>query len=39
MQVAIARAIFGEAAITGRLPVTIAGVAERGAGISRDPKR
>jgi beta-N-acetylhexosaminidase len=38
MQVAVARAIFGEAAITGRLPVTIAGVAERGAGISREKK-
>jgi beta-N-acetylhexosaminidase len=39
MQVAVARAIFGETAITGRLPVTIAGVAERGSGISREKKR
>jgi beta-N-acetylhexosaminidase len=39
MQVAVVRAIFGEAAITGRLPVTIAGVAERGSGISKEPKR
>ena len=39
MQVAVARAIFGETAITGRLPVTIAGVAERGSGISRAKKR
>ena len=38
MQVAVVRAIFGEAAITGRLPVTIAGVAERGSGISKDRK-
>ncbi len=38
MQVAVARAIFGEAAITGRLPVSIAGVAERGSGISREKK-
>ena len=39
MQVAVVRAIFGEAAIGGRLPVTIAGVAERGSGISREKKR
>ena len=39
MQVAVARAIFGETPITGRLPVTIPGVAGRGAGISRDRKR
>jgi beta-N-acetylhexosaminidase len=38
MQVAVTRAIFGEASITGRLPVTIAGVAERGSGISRERK-
>ncbi|HEX9302865.1 MAG TPA: glycoside hydrolase family 3 protein [Thermoanaerobaculia bacterium] len=36
MQVAAARALFGETEITGRLPVTIPGVAERGSGI---PKR
>jgi beta-N-acetylhexosaminidase len=36
MQVAAARALFGETGITGRLPVTIPGVAERGSGI---PKR
>ncbi len=39
MQLAVARAIFGETAITGRLPVTIPGVAGRGAGISRDRNR
>jgi beta-N-acetylhexosaminidase len=39
MQVAVARAIFGESVISGRLPVTIPGVAERGSGISKDPKR
>jgi beta-N-acetylhexosaminidase len=39
MQVAVARAVFGETAITGRLPVTIAGVAGRGSGISKDKKR
>ena len=39
MQVAVARAIFGETAVTGRLPVTIAGVAERGSGTSRAKKR
>ena len=38
MQVAVARAIFGETPITGRLPVTIPGVAGRGAGISREIK-
>jgi beta-N-acetylhexosaminidase len=32
-QVAAARALFGEAEITGRLPVTIPGVAPRGSGI------
>jgi len=39
LQVAVVRAIFGEAAITGRLPVTIAGIAERGSGISKEAKR
>ena len=39
MQVAVARAIFGESVITGRLPVTIAGVAERGSGIRREKRR
>ena len=34
-QVAVARALFGEASVGGRLPVTIPGVAERGAGIER----
>jgi len=34
-QIAVARALFGEAAVGGRLPVTIPGVAERGAGIER----
>jgi beta-N-acetylhexosaminidase len=36
MQAAAARALFGETAITGRLPVTIPGVAQRGSGISRE---
>ena len=35
MQAAAARALFGEAAIEGRLPVTIPAIAERGAGISK----
>jgi beta-N-acetylhexosaminidase len=35
VQVAAARALFGEAPIAGRLPVTIPGVAERGSGIER----
>lgn len=39
MQVAAARALFGEAPITGRLPVTIQGVAERGSGISKEATR
>jgi beta-N-acetylhexosaminidase len=34
-QVVAARAILGEAAITGRLPVTIPGAAARGAGIQK----
>ena len=34
-QAALVRALFGEAAIGGRLPVTIPGIAGRGAGISR----
>lgn len=34
-QVAAARALFGEAAITGRLPVTIPGIAPRGTGIQK----
>jgi beta-N-acetylhexosaminidase len=29
------RALFGEMAIRGRLPVTIPGIAQRGAGIER----
>jgi len=33
MQVAVARALFGEAPITGRLPVTIPDLAPRGTGI------
>jgi beta-glucosidase-like glycosyl hydrolase len=37
MQSAVARALFGEAEISGRLPVTIPGVAERGSGITRRP--
>jgi len=35
MQAAVARALFGETEITGRLPVTIPGVAERGSGIRK----
>jgi beta-N-acetylhexosaminidase len=35
MQTAVARAILGETAITGRLPVTIPGLASRGTGIRR----
>jgi hypothetical protein len=35
MQVAAARALFGEAPITGRLPVTIPGLAPRGSGIQK----
>ncbi len=34
-QVAAARALFGETAITGRLPVTIPGAAARGAGVQK----
>ena len=42
MQIAAARALFGEAAITGRLPVTIPDIAPRGAGVqkpAREPSR
>jgi hypothetical protein len=35
-QVAAARALFGETEITGRLPVTIPGIAERGTGIRKE---
>ena len=35
VQAAAARALFGEAAITGRLPVTIPGLAARGTGIQK----
>ncbi|MGZ8709684.1 MAG: hypothetical protein ACXW28_05610, partial [Thermoanaerobaculia bacterium] len=35
MQQAAARALFGESAITGRLPVTIPGMHQRGEGIPR----
>lgn len=38
-QVAVARALFGETAITGRLPVTIPGIAPRGAGIRKAAER
>lgn len=34
-QIAVVRALFGEAPIGGRLPVTIPGIAARGAGIAR----
>ncbi|MGH9367007.1 MAG: glycoside hydrolase family 3 protein [Thermoanaerobaculia bacterium] len=39
VQVAVARALFGEAAITGRLPVTIPGTAPRGAGIQKPAEK
>ncbi|MDX1583358.1 MAG: glycoside hydrolase family 3 C-terminal domain-containing protein, partial [Thermoanaerobaculia bacterium] len=39
MQKAAVRAIFGETAIEGRLPVTIPGTAIRGRGIRRSPDR
>jgi beta-glucosidase-like glycosyl hydrolase len=39
MQSAVASALFGEAEISGRLPVTISGVAERGSGITRRKAR
>ncbi|HEU5161891.1 MAG TPA: glycoside hydrolase family 3 N-terminal domain-containing protein [Thermoanaerobaculia bacterium] len=35
MQQAVARALFGDAPITGKLPVTIPGLFERGSGIDR----
>jgi beta-glucosidase-like glycosyl hydrolase len=35
-QVAVARALAGEALVTGRTPVTIPGIAARGEGIRRD---
>jgi len=35
MQVAAVRALFGEAPITGHLPVTIPGIATRGSGIQK----
>ncbi|HKS21743.1 MAG TPA: glycoside hydrolase family 3 N-terminal domain-containing protein [Thermoanaerobaculia bacterium] len=35
MQVAATHAIFGEAAVTGKLPVTIPGLAKRGEGIEK----
>jgi beta-N-acetylhexosaminidase len=35
IQIAAARALFGEAAITGHLPVTIPGLAARGTGIQK----
>lgn len=38
-QVAAARALFGEAAFSGRLPVTIPGAAARGDGIQRPAAR
>ncbi len=39
LQVAVARALFGEAPITGRLPVTIPDMAPRGAGLQREAGR
>ena len=37
-EVSAVKALFGEMAIHGRLPVTIPGIAQRGAGIDRVPK-
>jgi beta-N-acetylhexosaminidase len=37
-EVAAVKALFGEIAIRGHLPVTIPNVAERGAGIERPPQ-
>jgi beta-N-acetylhexosaminidase len=39
MQAAVVRALFGEADVSGRLPVTIPGFAERGTGITRGKTR
>jgi beta-N-acetylhexosaminidase len=39
MQVAVARALFGEAPITGHLPVTIPDLAPRGAGLQKGTGR
>ena len=39
MQAAAVRALFGEAGFSGRLPVTIPGVAARGEGIQRPAVR
>jgi beta-N-acetylhexosaminidase len=35
MQLAAVQALFGEAPVTGKLPVTIPGLAPRGTGITR----
>ena len=37
LQTAVARALFGEAPITGKLPVTIPGMYARGVGIQKSP--
>ena len=37
MQLAAVKAVFGEAAVTGRLPVTIPGLYRRGDGVSKAP--
>jgi hypothetical protein len=39
VQAAAARALLGEAAFTGRLPVTIPGLAQRGTGIRKEASR
>ena len=39
VQAAAARALFGEAPITGRLPVTIPGLAARGSGLQKAASR
>jgi beta-N-acetylhexosaminidase len=39
MQAAAARALFGETEISGRLPVTIPGIAQRGDGVVREGGR
>jgi hypothetical protein len=35
MQLAVVHALFGEAPVSGKLPVTIPGLAARGTGIPR----
>jgi hypothetical protein len=37
-EVSVVKALFGEIAIRGRLPVSIPNIAQRGAGIERPPQ-